>query len=525
MIHGCALATAALRWLLAATATCLMLPIRVRGGELCTGVVVQLIPLANASDMTAVVDIRNAGDDRLFLVELDGRILVYKNGSILSTPFLDIRSKVAGPPDEIERGLFSVAFHPEYPLKPYFYLYYNNEDPKLAQYGDLVLARYVVSQDPDLADATSERVLMVIPRTPELPSHNGGQLHFGPNDGYLYIAVGDGGGVCDSSPPGCNAQRDELLRGKMLRIDVNQDEETPPFYGIPPDNPFTDPNNPRPNDPNDLQRDEIWAKGLRNPFRFSFDRQTGDLWIGDVGQDDREEVDFEPANTAGRNYGWPFVEGTACHTCGDERKDCPVPTLECDDPGLTAPIHQYDQDVGWTVIGGFVYRGSGISNLNGCYVFGDRGSAKLWALDPAQAETRVELLSQSRVTTFGEDRNGELYASINGKVFQLVPATPTPTGTPDAETTATPTLTSSPTHTPTQASANPSQSPTATETGVATLTPFNSPTTTRIPSGAPTPSSGGGMAFLLTGFVTATAAAAGPGARRRRNNRLRLRGS
>jgi glucose/sorbosone dehydrogenase len=444
------------------------------------------------------VDIRNAGDDRLFIVEQDGRILVYKNGALLATPFLDIRAKVAGPADGTERGLLSLAFHPQYPIKPYFYVYYTNKDPNVAQLGDVILARYLVSPDPDVADPGSEDIQLVVPRDPNIPNHNGGQLQFGPNDGYLYVTIGDGGIGCDNAPPGCNAQRDELLRGKMLRLDVDQNENTPPFYGIPAGNPFADPNHPRPGDPNDPQRDEIWAKGLRNPFRFSFDRQTGDIWIGDVGQSSREEVDFEPASSPGGvNYGWKFMEGTLCAatenncTLGNCTTVTPIP---CNDSRLTLPVHDYGRDVGRTVIGGYVYRGSQVSNLNGCYVFGDIGSGMLWALDPAHLGTRVDLLSQSGMTTFGEDRNGELYASIGGDVYQLLPTgatrTPTETATPDPNTSPTPTWTPRITRTPTQ-----------TRTAAPTLSPTVTGTATQTPLPASMPSSSRGSSVLLAGVI------------------------
>jgi hypothetical protein len=332
---------------------------------------------------------------------------------------------------------------------------------------------------------------------------------------YLYITIGDGGGGCDNVAPGCSAQRDNLLRGKMLRIDVDQNENTPPFYGIPAGNPFADPNNPRPGDVNDPQRDEIWAKGLRNPFRFSFDRQTGDIWMGDVGQVQREEVDFQPASSAGRlNYGWKFMEGTIC--AGMDGNTCPlgnctgVPILPCNDSALTLPVHDYNRTVGRIVIGGYVYRGSQIPDLNGCYVFGDLGSEMLWALNPTPPATREDLLDNSGMTTFGEDRSGELYASIGGDVYQLLPPgptlTPTRTPTPDPGISPTPTWTPRNTRTPT---------PTRTGTPTATQTITRTPTATRTPS-AITPSVSGGAAVVLAALVLFTAGLLASALRRRR---------
>ena len=469
----------------------------------CDGISIQRIILPVSSATSNVVDIRTAGDERLFFVQQEGRIGIYKNGALIGTPFLDIRPRVVFGG---ERGLLSLAFHPQYPVKPYFYVYYTNNDPDVAQIGDVILARFQVSPDPDLADASTEDVMIVVPRTPSITNHNGGQLQFGP-DGFLYVSIGDGGSGCDDSPPGCNAQREDLLRGKLLRIDVDQNENTPPFYGIPPGNPFADPNAPRPGDPNDPQRDEIWDKGLRNPFRFSFDRQTGDLWIGDVGQSTREEVDFEPAGSdGGRNYGWPHVEGTACHTCGDPRNDCPIPSLDCNDPGFTGPIHDYDRNDGRTVIGGYVYRGNLIPDLDGCYVFGDNGTGRVWALNPTPPAARGDLLMNSAMTTFGQDRHGELYASIGGDVYQLLPSGPTPTptqtATPDPDTTPTPTWTPRNTRTPT-----PTRSPTVTPTPTVTQspTPTSSPGPTSLPSASTEALAGLAALITLTALLLATA--------------------
>ena len=231
-----------------------------------------------ATGFNAPTDIKNAGDGRLFVVEQAGKIRILSAGSIVPTPFLDLTTSVVSGG---ERGLVSLAFHPNYPATPWFYVYYTNADTSVAGVGDIVVARYSVSSNPNVADPSSRRVLFTVPHS-AASNHNGGTLQFSPADGFLYVSLGDGGGACDST--GCNAQNGDSLLGKILRLDVNVD--VAPFYAIPASNPFVGPGTPR---------DEIWAKGLRNPFRVSFDRANGNLWIGDVGQDAREEIDFQPA--------------------------------------------------------------------------------------------------------------------------------------------------------------------------------------------------------------------------------------
>jgi glucose/arabinose dehydrogenase len=213
-----------------------------------------------------------------------------------------------------------------------------------------VIARYRVSSDPGAADSSSGVTLLTIPQP--FANHNGGQLAFGP-DGYLYVGMGDGGSAND---PMCNGQRDETLLGKILRIDVDANVNSAPFYGIPPDNPFAAPGGPR---------DEIWAKGLRNPWRFSFDRLTGDLYIGDVGQGAREEVDFQAAGGVGsHNYGWKVMEGTQCG--GGGTSGCPSGTPACNSPALTPPIVEYSHAAGdCSITGGYGDRGPSIPALGG----------------------------------------------------------------------------------------------------------------------------------------------------------------
>jgi len=367
-----------------------------------------IAPVHVATAPATIVDIRNAGDARLFLVEQDGRVQILDGGALRPGLFLDLGASVVSGGEE---GLLSLAFHPSYPATPWLFVYYTNGEPAVGGIGDVVLARFSVSAaDPNAVDPTSRRILLVVPHS-QATNHNGGQLQFGPRDGYLYMSIGDGGGGCASVAPGCNPQRDDALLGKLLRIDVNFD--APPFYRIPPDNPFVGPAPPR---------DEIWAKGLRNPFRISFDRQTADLWIADVGEVSREEIDVQRAGSAGgQNYGWPIMEGTLCGTC--DITACPAPAPACQDPPLTLPFHDYGRDVGSTIIGGYVYRGLLVPALHGCYVFGDNAAGNLWALASTFPPIRRTLDDGlGGLTTLGEDRNGELYFAVNTDLFRVLPA-------------------------------------------------------------------------------------------------------
>jgi glucose/sorbosone dehydrogenase/IPT/TIG domain-containing protein len=279
--------------------------------------------------------------------------------------------------------------------------------------GDTVIARYRVSSDPAAADASSGVTLLTIPQP--FANHNGGQLAFGP-DGNLYVGMGDGGSAND---PMCNGQRDESLLGKILRIDVDANAGTPPFYGIPADNPFAAPGG---------ARDEIWAKGLRNPWRFSFDRSTGDLFIGDVGQGSREEIDFQAAGSpGGRNYGWKVMEGTVCG--GGGTSGCPTGVPSCNSPVLTLPILEYSHSGGdCSVTGGYVYRGRQFPQLVGTYLYGDYCTGKIWGATSAAGAWSARLFTRraSNLTTFGEDSSGELYlATENGLFARIVDANPT----------------------------------------------------------------------------------------------------
>ncbi|HEY4590034.1 MAG TPA: PQQ-dependent sugar dehydrogenase [Thermoanaerobaculia bacterium] len=350
-----------------------------------------------ASSLGPVTGITHAGDGRLFLTIRTGRIVILENGSLRPQPFLDIQSLTT---TDGERGLLSTAFHPRYAGNGFFFIDYTNVQ------GNTVIARYQVSaSDPNRADPASARILLTIEQP--FSNHNGGQLQFGP-DGYLYIGMGDGGSAND---PDCRAQRTDTLLGKMLRIDVDQNVATPPYYGIPASNPFRGGGNPP---------DEVWASGLRNPWRFSFDRQTGDLWIGDVGQDRREEIDFQPASSrGGENYGWKVMEGTLCNSSNA----CPASTPACGSTAYTLPVLEYDHNPHCSVTGGYVYRGSGASQLRGSYVFGDLCSGVIWAAARSGNGFTVRTVpgQVSLLTTFGEDVNGELYAGdLNGQLFRFV---------------------------------------------------------------------------------------------------------
>lgn len=345
--------------------------------------------------LSSPVDITHAGDGsgRLFITLQGGRVVIFDGVQILSPPFLDINSLVSSGG---ERGLLGAAFHPNYVGNGFFYVSYTDTA------GDSVIARYSVSLDPNRADPTSGVILLTIPQP--FSNHNGGQLHFGP-DGYLYIGIGDGGSGGD---PQNNGQDLGTLLGKILRIDV--DSGFP--FTVPPDNPFVGVVG---------AREEIWSFGLRNPWRFSFDRLTGDMFIGDVGQNSWEEVDFQPANSAGgENYGWRLMEGNSCFN----------PAINCNNGTLTLPILVYDHSVGCSVTGGYLYRGSKNPNLNGLYLYGDFCSGLIWG---AQEDglggwnTTVLLDTNFSISTFGEDESGEIYfahlSATDGTIYQVVQST------------------------------------------------------------------------------------------------------
>ncbi len=350
---------------------------------------------AFVSDLEQPTAVINAGDGsgRLFVTEKTGLARIVQDGAVLDVPFLDLTDAVS---TDSERGLLGLAFHPQYAENGRFFVNYTRSD------GATVVAEFAVSDDSNVADAASERVLLTIPQP--YANHNGGDLAFGP-DGYLYIGMGDGGYRDD---PEENGQNPATLLGAMLRIDINTSGES---YAVPQDNPFVGTEGAAP---------EVWAYGLRNPWRFSFDRETGDLWIADVGQNAFEEVNFQSADSAGsENYGWNITEGESCFNEANPT----APLESCDREGLTGPVLEYPHSEGQSITGGYVYRGKAIPALVGHYVYGDFASGTLWsaAAQAGGGYTGTELAESGfNVVAFGEDETGELYvADFGGTVYRL----------------------------------------------------------------------------------------------------------
>ena len=332
------------------------------------------------------VEIKNAGDERLFVVEKSGKIkILNQNGSVNSTPFLDIEDRVST--NANERGLLGLAFHPNYPENPFFFVNYTNNS------GATTISKFSVSANQDIAN-DSETILLEINQP--YANHNGGCINFGP-DGNLYIGMGDGGSGGD---PQNFSQNTESLLGKMLRINVNSGA-----YSIPENNPYGD---------------EIWSVGLRNPWKFSFDSLNGDLWIADVGQNEFEEINMVQNNPANINYGWRCYEGNE-----------PYNLSGCPEEGLTFPVSTYSHyssgDFKCSITGGYVYRGNQISGLNGVYFFADYCSGEIGLLSKNENDEWNMSLAFPNINgswvSFGEDINGELYiASINGGIYKIIDA-------------------------------------------------------------------------------------------------------
>tara|TARA_B100001564_G_scaffold77015_1_gene61610 strand:+ start:1525 stop:2862 length:1338 start_codon:yes stop_codon:yes gene_type:complete len=332
------------------------------------------------------VEIKNAGDERLFVVEKSGKIkILNQNGSVNSTPFLNIEDRVST--NANERGLLGLAFHPNYPENPFFFVNYTNNN------GDTTISKFSVSTDENIANE-SETVLLVINQP--YGNHNGGCINFGP-DGNLYIGMGDGGSGGD---PQNYSQSTGSLLGKMLRINVNSGA-----YSIPENNPYGD---------------EIWSVGLRNPWKFSFDSENGNLWIADVGQNEFEEINMVENNPANVNYGWRCYEG-----------DEPYNMSGCPDNGLTFPVATYSHynsgDFKCSITGGYVYRGNQISGLNGVYFFADYCSGEIGMLSTEDNSNWEMNLTFPNINgswvSFGEDISGELYiVSINGGIYKIIDA-------------------------------------------------------------------------------------------------------
>jgi hypothetical protein len=364
---------------------------------LADAVVPQISLTRLATGLTQPVHITHAvdGSARIFVVEQPGRIRIIKNGVLQPTPFLDIAARVlfGG-----EQGLLSVTFPPLFTTKNYFYVYYVD----LA--GDIRVSRFSVTANPDVADPSSEEIILTIPH-PTFTNHNGGQLAFGP-DGFLYLGTGDGGSGGD---PNNNGQNTNTLLGKLLRIDV---ESVAVPYAIPAGNPFAG---------SLTSSREIWAYGLRNPFRFSFDRLTGELYSGDVGQNLFEEVNVQPAASGGgRNYGWRIMEGFSCFNTANFN----LPLTTCNTSGLTLPVFSYSHAGGnCAVIGGFVYRGAVARSMQGLYFYGDECTGLLWGLRNQGTVWQNALLFDTPfiITSFGEDQAGQIYVAsyVTGEIFKV----------------------------------------------------------------------------------------------------------
>ena len=351
---------------------------------------VTLSPVVSGLNAPLGFQAPNDGTGRLFVVEQGGTLRVIQNGALMAVPFLDISAKVTSGG---EMGLLGVAFHPAFAQNGRFFVHYDRTVGTQAQ---SVIAEYARSvANPNLADPNSERILLTVNQP--FPNHKGGQMNFGP-DGFLYIGLGDGGSEDD---PQGNGQNTQTMLGKILRIDVNTTTATTQ-YGIPPDNPFV----------NGGGLPEIFAFGLRNPWRFSFDTATGRLFVGDVGQDKFEEVDIV---ARGNNMGWNTMEGMHCFN----------PPSGCNMTGLTLPIAEYGHNEGNAVMGGYVYHGAAMPSLQNVYVFGDFGSGTIWTLTQSSSGqwTRATLLSTGRsISSFGQDTAGEIYAvDYSGSVLKLTP--------------------------------------------------------------------------------------------------------
>jgi glucose/arabinose dehydrogenase len=348
-----------------------------------SGLAVEVVAQGFSSPVFAAAP---AGDPRLFVVEQTGRVWIVRDGQRSGTPFLDISSKLrAGG----ERGLLGLAFHPDYATNGLFYVDYTDRS------GDTQIERYTVSGDPDLADPGSAKLILSI----EQPygNHNGGMVMFGP-DGMLYIGMGDGGSAND---PQDNGQNRGTLLGALLRLDIDGGDP----YAIPPDNLFA---------AEASARGEIWAYGLRNPWRFAFDPVGDALYIADVGQNAWEEINIAPAGEAGLNYGWNIKEGAHCFR-----------SLMCDDAGLVEPAVEYGHGDGCSVIGGYVYRGAQIPDVVGHYFYSDWCGGWLRSFRYANGEisehTEWQVGDIGNVLSFGEGANGELYVtSQNGMVYRVV---------------------------------------------------------------------------------------------------------
>lgn len=358
------------------------------GGPLPGDLSLKLSPFVSSGLSSPVFLTQPLDDGRIFVVEQPGRIRLIKDGVLQTTPFLDLTSRVLSGG---ERGLLSVAFHPQYATNHFFYVYFTTQTN-----GDIRIERFTASANPDVADATSSKLIITAPHSSQ-PNHNGGLLTFGP-DGMLYAALGDGGGGGD---PLGNGQNFNSLLGGMIRLDIDHGDP----YAIPANNPFVGQAG---------KRAELWAKGLRNPWRYAFDPPTGLLYIADVGQGEREEVDVVNAGSGGLNYGWNITEGTTCYNAST-----------CNKTGLTDPVLDYTHDAGaCSITGGYVYRGSAIEGLQGHYLYSDycAGFLKSFRYANGVAVDQKDWgITTGNVTSFGKDIDGELYVLADNTIYKITP--------------------------------------------------------------------------------------------------------
>jgi glucose/arabinose dehydrogenase len=349
------------------------------------GFTLKLEPFVTAGLSSPVFLTQPLDDGRIFVVEQGGTIRIVRDGVLQPTPFLDISSRVLSGG---ERGLLSVAFHPQYATNHFFYVYFTTQTN-----GDIRIERFTATSA-DVADPTSSKLILTVAHSDQ-PNHNGGLLTFGP-DGMLYAGLGDGGGGGD---PLMNGQNYDALLGSLLRLDVDNGDP----YAIPSDNPFVGQSG---------RRGEIWAKGLRNPWRYAFDKPTGLLYIADVGQNLHEEVDVQPAKAGGLNYGWNIMEGQSCYN---------APT--CSQTGLTPPVIAYDHTNGaCSITGGYVYRGASIPEVVGHFFYSDycEGFLRSFRYSNGTAVDQKDWgLTMSSVTSFGLDAAGEIYVLTGNGVFRI----------------------------------------------------------------------------------------------------------
>jgi glucose/arabinose dehydrogenase len=364
-------------------------------GNLPPGIGLQLNPfIPGSSGLVRPVFLTQPLDDgRIFVVEQIGRIRVIRDGVLQATPFLDLTSRVLSA--DVERGLLSIAFHPQYATNHFFYVYFTTFGGGGLNQGDIRIERFTATSNPEVANPASTKLIITIPHSAN-NNHNGGLLTFGP-DGMLYAGVGDGGGGGD---PGGNGQNFNSLLGSLLRLDVDHGDP----YAIPADNPFVNQAG---------RRGEIWAKGLRNPWRYAFDATTSLLYIADVGQNLHEEVNVVPTTSAGLNYGWNVWEGLSCYN-----------TATCSPTGFQAPILDYGHGPACSITGGYVYRGSAIPAIRGHYFYSDYCAGFLRSFryeNGAAVDQKDWGLTSDLVESFGKDFAGELYMITGSTIVKIAP--------------------------------------------------------------------------------------------------------